>query len=226
MSRRTSRALKDEWKELQRHAAKGLFGKDGGGLLNLKAVIEAVEPIVKSVSKALGGLLDELGKTAKTKEFNNLMEELGAILGPMVTTLGHIAGNLGLGLIRAFIILEPYITEFLGWMEEVSKAFADAGKDPKGKAKAPLADFFDKAIASAMRVWDLITSVGAVLGTLFGAGKSTGDNLITGLADQAKELNKWLTSPEGQQALKDMFDFAEQLAEALGRVVRSGDRVH
>ena len=211
--------LEDQFKRLQRIASEGLFGKDGGGLDNLTVLLKAVEPVVKSVSRALGDLLDDLGDVAKSKEFVKLMTNLSEILPPMVTTLGKIGGNIGLGLIRGFIVLEPYITDFLGWMEEVSKAFADFSKDDGARGGSKLAQFFDKAAGSAMRLWDLIVQVGSVIATVFSAGKSTGDNIITSLADAAEDLNKWLTSPEGQQALKDMFGFAEQLAGALGQVV-------
>lgn len=211
--------LKNEFKDLQRIAANGLFGKDGAGLDNITVLLEAIEPIVKSVSKALGDLLDQLGETAKTKGFRDLMKDLSVILPPLVTTIGRISGNLGIGLIQAFIALEPYVTRFLGWMEQVSIAFRDFGKDDGARGGSGLARFLDAASASAMRLWDLIVQVGNVLSTVFVAGKSTGDNIITKLADAAEDLNKWLTSPEGRQALQDMFTFAEQLADAFGRIV-------
>lgn len=208
--------LKKEWEGLQKTAATAVFGKDLGGLKSLQGVLKAIEPLVKTVGEALGGLLRQFGKATGTKEFAKMISDIGDAIGPMVTKLGGIGGTFLQGIGQAFIAAEPVINKFLGFLQDVADSFLNLSK---GGDKSALAGIFDEGAKSAKIIWDLVKNVGKAILVLFSAGKDTGDNIFAGLAEKAQELVKWLTSPDGQKALKQWFADAQKLAGAIGDVV-------
>lgn len=211
--------FKKDWDNLKNSVREDVFGKGGKGLGTLRGLLKAVEPLIHSVAKALGGLFKEFSAFSKSKGFSQGIEDMGKKLAPMVTTLGHIAGNIGKFLGEAFTAASPHIQEFLGWLDKVTKGWVDFGKQGKGGGKSPLAKLFDDGVASAKIVWKLLSDIGLVILDLFGAGKKTGDDIFSQLATSAEDLHKWLTSPDGQKALKDWFIDARILATEFGRIV-------
>jgi hypothetical protein len=212
------KALKADFKDLQKIAAKGVFGKDGAGLKNLEPVLESLKPLVKGVSESLGGLLDSLGKAAKTKGFQDMMKGISDMLPGMVTKIGGIVGKLGLGLGQAFVAAEPLITRFLGFVDDLADKFVAFGK---GGKKSGLADFFDSALDSVEIIGPLISDIIEGVGILFGAGKKDGDKLFAGIADKVREIVEWLSSPEGQKSLEKWFEDARKFGEKLGEIIES-----
>jgi len=212
------KSMKKEWKELQSIAAEGIFGKDGSGFEVISGVLTSLEPIVKTVSAALGGLLKQFGDFAETKGFKDLITGITAALGPMVTLLGQIGGKLLLGLGQAFIALSPIISELLGWLDGLMTKFVELGK---GGSSSDLAGFFNKAWDSAKVLFDLIGSIGSLIATIFGSGQPYGDKMFGDIAAKVKEIVGWLTSPEGQKALDQWFQDAQRLGEKLGEIVVS-----
>lgn len=211
-----TKGLREDWKALQEDTSEAVFGKQLTNLKSLSGVLDSLRPVIMPVAKALGGLLKSLGEATGTKEFTTLMKDLGKILGPMVTTLGQIGGNLAIGLLQVFRDASPLISQFLGWVLKLTEGLKNAGK---GSDFTPLVQFLIDAGNSARIVGGLILDIVEAVGILLKAGKGTGDSLFASMAAKAQELVKWLTSPEGQKALKDMFAFAERLGESLGRVV-------
>jgi hypothetical protein len=210
--------LKDTWKDLQKSAAKAVFGKDGAGLKNLDPILKSLKPLIKGVGGALNGLLTDLGKAGKSKEFQNMMKGIGDMLPGMVTKIGGIAGKLGLGLGQAFVAAEPLITRFLGFVDDLATKFVAFSK-PDKKGKSGLSEFFDSAMASAEIIGPLILDIIDLVGKLFGAGKGTGDKIFADIAKQVEKIVTWLSTPEGQKAIEQWFEDAQELAGALGRIV-------
>lgn len=210
------KSLGDTFKDLQKTAARGMFGKDGGGLANVERLLKAIEPIVKTVSTALGGLLKSLGDVSQSKGFVTLMESLSKILGPMVTQLGQIGGNLAIGLLQVFRDGAPLIQDFLNWLGKIAKGFADAGK---GGKNSPLKKFLADVSESAKSAWGFIDNVIKIIGDLFSAGKGTGDSILSKMATKAEELHKWLSDPANKDTIDKWFQDAEKLADKLGECV-------
>ena len=89
---------------------------------------------------------------------------------------------------------------------------ADFGK---GGDSSGLSKFFSDAWASAKILGGLIMDIIGLVGTLLGAGKDTGDSIFAAIAKQVQEIVKWLSTPEGQKALKQWFADAKVLAGQL-----------
>lgn len=210
--------LKKTFEDLKKTAAAGVFGKDGAGLANLEPILKSLTPLVDGVSKAIGGLLTELGKVGQSKAFTDMMSGITAILPGLVTQLGGIGGKLALGIGQAFVALGPIIQEFLGWLDDIAGKFVDFGKGGKDSG---LAKFFNDAWASAKIVGGLIGDIIDLIGELFSAGKGTGDQIFQDIAKQVQEIVKWLSSPDGQKALAKWFADAKLLAGQIGEAVKN-----
>ena len=208
--------LKKDWKDLRKETAQDLFGKNMERLGVFSSLIKAFRPVISPVAKALGGLLESLGKTVEGKRFQAMMEDIGKALGPMVTSLGKIGGNLLLALGRAFIAAEPIITEFLGWLEDVTDKLADSGK---GGKESPMAKFLNDAWASAKRVGRFVKEAIGLVGDLLGMGRGTGDNIFTKMADEIERFRKWLADPANKDTIDKWFQDAEKLADKIGEIV-------
>jgi hypothetical protein len=211
---KTFKTLKADFRDLQKTAQQGLFGKNGENLGAVSGILKGLGPIVRGVAGALGGLLKQFGEFAKTKPFKNLISDMGNLLPGMVTQLGHIFGNLAIFIGEAFVAAGPIINEFLGWLEGISKKLADFGK---GGKKSGLAKFFDDAWASAKIVGNLILQIALAIGDLFSAGKSTGDSIFVELTQQVKDFRDWLAKAQADGSLKQFFDDAKRLGDELGK---------
>jgi hypothetical protein len=209
--------LKKDFKDLQKQTQQRLFGRDLGGLKVVNDVLKALEPVIFAVADALNKVLTTMGKAVQGKEFRDLMSQIAAVIGPMVGQLGRIAGFLILGLGRAFIALSPIIKEFLGWLEDISKGFAEAGK---GGTNSDLAGFFNRAWDSAKKLAGLVKEIGGLLLDLLGAGQPTGDSIIVSLTKNVKKLRDWLTQAKESGQLQQWFEDAKKFGEKIGKVVK------
>jgi hypothetical protein len=210
--------LKDTWKDLQKTAAKAVFGKDGAGLKNLDPILKSLKPLITGVGGALNGLLESLGKAAKGKQFQDMMKGIGDVLPGMVTKIGGIAGKLGVGLGQAFVAAEPLITRFLGFVDKLADKFV-AFSTPNKKGKSGLSEFFTEAQKSMDIIFPMIEDIIVIIGDLMGAGKETGDNIFKSIAEQVQKIVEWLATPEGKKAIEQWFKDAQDLAGALGGIV-------
>jgi len=210
--------LKKQWKDLQQETAKRLFGKDMGGLKVISGLLKTVKPLIDGVATAVGGLLKEFGKATQSKGFKDLIKSIGDALPGMVTTLGHIAGNLGTFLGEAFVAAEPMIKEFLGWLEKVTGAMADFGKPGKG-GKSGLSKFFEEAWSSAKKVFRVVEDIGKIIALLFDAGKDTGDSVFEKLAGWLEGALTKLQEMKDDGTLQQMFDDAETFAGKIGDII-------
>lgn len=209
--------LKGDWRDLQKTAQEGLFGKDLKNLGSLSNAIKAFKPLVESVAKAMGNVLKAFGDATKTKGFQTMIEDISKIIGPMVEKLGSIGGKLATFLGEAFIAAEPIITEFLDWIDENLGKLVDFGK---GGKKSGLAKFFSDAWESAKLVGGLIKEIIGLIGDLFSEGKPTGDSIFKELTDQVKKLRAWLDEKKKSGQLQQWFDDAKTLAEKIGEIVK------
>jgi hypothetical protein len=213
------KTLKKDWTDLQSTVQKDIFGKQLKNLSVFSSIIQSLHPVIDSVAKALGGLLVQLGKATQTNAFKTMMKNFGDALGPMVTTIGHIAGNLGTFLIRAFVIATPYIQRFLDWLDRVTKKWVEFTKGGKNGSKSGFAKFLDKAVTSAEHLWGLLKEVGLTLLDLLGGGKATGDNVLVKMQGWVHNIRVWLEDPKNKKTIEQWWKDAETLGDKLGRVV-------
>lgn len=213
------KAIKSEWKDLQAVAAKGIFGKNLGGLAGVTNILKALHPVVKGVAGAIGGLLTSMAKATEGKGFKDMMTQIGKVLPPMVTSLGKIAGNIGVGLAKAFIAIEPLVTRFLGFLEGISGKFAKAFDPVPGGGKPPAVKFIEEMTSSLEAVGGFIWETIGLVGDLLGLGKTTGDNIFKKMETWVKGIRDWLADPANKDTINKWFTDAEKFGGALGTIV-------
>jgi hypothetical protein len=211
--------IKKDWKDLQKETAKELFGSKQGGIINLQTILRNVKPVILAVAGAVRDVLHDMAVASKGKPFQDLMGNLAKILPPLIKQLSRIGGNFLLGIGQAFVAAQPLIEDFLKWLEDVSKKWVKFTKDPKGKKKAPITDFFEKAQASAKIVGPLILEIIGLIGDLFGAGKTSGDNVFTKILNWVRQIRGWLADPANAGAIDQWFVDAETVAGKIGGIV-------
>lgn len=212
--------LKPVTKELLdlRHVAQqGLFGNIKQDAKDLAPALGTLRPLVKSVAGSLRGVFVGFAKAANTPGFKAFVDDLSRFLPSAIAALGRISVSVLGGLGGVFVALEPITKRFLRFVERLAERFDHWANSAKGKNQ--LKDFFAKAGDSARDVWNLLVDISHVIGTLFGSGKPTGDNIITDLDKQARNFNDFLKkNPNG---LKDWFANGKQTIENVGTIVRS-----
>jgi len=153
--------LSESFDKLTRSVGGAIFKPLIQGMNVLSRVMPALAPIVKSVSGALGGLIGEVGKAVKGPAFKGFIDFFAKATGPAITSFGHILGNIAKGfggLVRAFT---PVGTVLLDGLEQLSKRFANFGKNASGSGG--LQDF----IAYIQRVGPKVAATfGAILSAI------------------------------------------------------------
>lgn len=212
------------FKDLGKDAAQNIFDTPKKDAQAFKEAIEGLQVITGPVSRALGGLLDEFVDSLDDPAFRRFQTFLATSIPDMVTSLGHIFGNLGLAFQGIFIALEPYIQEFLGWLDDLTGRFAEWTNSVGGQNA--IADFMDKAKESAIAVGDTLGSLIELIGKFFDAGKDTGDSLFESLT---ATLDGWIAKLEEAAAngtLEKWFNDAKEVTKEIGNaVIKVGELV-
>lgn len=220
MDKKTKKAfsgIKDSFKDLGKDAAANIFDTPLKDVEAIKNAIEGLKVITGPVSEALGGLLDEFIGSLNDPALKNFQVFLGKTLPDMVTSLGHIFGNLGTAFQGIFIAIAPFVQDFLDNIEQLTQDFSDWTNSVEGQNA--IADFMDKAKESADAVGDAIEQITLLIADLFDVSKDTGDNLFSDLANTIKGWREELDKARENGTLQKWFEDAGKTAEAIGSMI-------
>lgn len=205
------------FKDLGKDAAQTIFDTPKKDAAAFKEAIEGLQVITGPVSRALGGLLDEFIDSLDDPRIKRFQTFLATSLPEMVTSLGHIFGNIGTAFQGIFIAIEPFVQEFLGMIEDLTGRFSDWANS--GKGRTSIEDFMERAKDSAEAVGDAIGSLTDLVTTFLTAGQTTGDDLFTSLA---RTFDDWIGRIEKAQedgTLQKWFDDAKETARQIGDAI-------
>ena len=209
--------IKDEFTDLGKVAAKGLFANAAQDARKLGHVLEGLRPLVRVVARAMGGVLDNLVKGLDSPQFKQFEAFLVRVLPGMVAQIGRIAGNVGQGLANLFIAVTPLVQEFLGWLEGVTQSFADLGK---GGTSSRLSKFFRDLQPTMDSVG---AAIGQIIGLIFdlfqGPGQRQGGKMFQSLADNVRKFRDFLLKAKRDGSLAQFFRDARKLANQIGNAV-------
>lgn len=147
---------------------KGLLASTGGALFApfikgmdlLAKIMPSLKPLVTGVSRAIGTLLDDLGKAASGPGFKAFMRTFGREAGRAIVAFGRMFGNFGKGLFGLFRAFGPVSAGFVKGLSGTAKSFADWSKN-LGSSKS-----FQSFLTY---VRDVGPKVATALGHIFGA---------------------------------------------------------
>lgn len=172
---------------------------------------EAVQPGIDNLSRRLEKLFDEKDTQGRLKQWGDSIKRMLADLSPALTDLTD-------GLIAFFIPILPYAEKLTEAIKDMADRFADWATSASGQNS--IADFMERAWDAATALWDLLTELTSLIGTVFDIGADeTGTGWIQGWADAVADFNAFLKSPEGSKALKDWFADAKEFGEDVGRII-------
>jgi hypothetical protein len=220
MDKETKKAFEgigDSLKILGKDAAGNIFDSAAKDAEALKKAVEGLGVITGPVSKALGGLLDEFIDSLDSPFILDFQRFLGQVLPDMVTSLGHIFGNLGSALAGVFRGIAPSVQEFLDWLEEITNRFSEWANSAEGQTS--IADFMDRAKESAEAVGDALGQVLGLIGDLFDVSKDSGDNIFTSIADEVERWREALAKASEDGTIQKWFEDAKKTAGAIALAV-------
>lgn len=216
-SKKAFKGIGKAFKDLGKDAAKNIFDSPQKDAEAFRKTVESLSKITGPVSKALGGLLDEFIASLDSPLIKNFVNFLGRVLPGMVTSLGHIFGNLGEAFIGIFRAIAPFVQQFLNKLGQVTQDFADWANSVEGKHQ--IRDFMREARDSAQAVSDALGEVIGLIADLLGVSKDTGDNLFTRLANEVGRWRQALKDAEKDGVLRKWFQDAGDTAAAIGTMV-------
>lgn len=170
-----------------------------------------------AVGKSFGAVSVYFAKATQSPGFTAFKNAFEHFLPDAIESLGKIAvntlGGIG-GLFRAAI---PITSQFLGWLEKITKRFSEWANSKKGQSQ--LLDFFSRAADSAKAVGRFIKRVTVALAELFDQGKGQGDTMFDDMSDALQKFVKYLKA--NPDAVKGFFENGLDTARAIGRAAIS-----
>lgn len=213
--------FKDTFKELGDIIATNMFADFPDQMKRLHDAIDnsGFRTLARGIGKALSKVIDMFVDITDSRAFKLFITQMGKTMPRQIELLGSIGANAFkamLGLIRA---LGPITNRFLKWVNGLVEDFSKWVNSKKGQKE--LREFFRRAADSAESLGKFLGKIVGFVATILDAGKKTGDSIFDKMADSIGKATEFLTSKEGQQALKDWFSDAEDLAGKIGDIVQA-----
>lgn len=211
------KALGDEFTRLTgtgREALTGAFGDVLGGARRLMPTFGA---ITNQSAVAVGDVISRLAKTLSGEEIKGVLAVLGGTFKVIAGPLGRSAENVIIGVGRLFKSTAPFVEDFAGWIEKVTRNFRDWSSD-RGKV-----DDFVGNLVDHFKSWAALAGeLGRTLHILFLGSKEEGKGFVDDLTESLRKLNDWLdvqrTSGGMARFFQTFFDNIESLANWVNLV--------
>lgn len=164
-------------------------------------------------AQALGRAFGHFGDLVNEAGEAGILERVLASTTRVTDQLGASFANLGRTLFQALDASLPMLEEFGDSLARGIDAFAEwlSGSIEDGSFQ----EFWESAVDTLGRLWNLVKAVGDLLGTLFAGTEEGGKDFIDTLTDLTKRLTEFFKSAEGQEALQDF----EEIIGAVGVIM-------
>lgn len=212
------RGLMRDWQNL-RSAFSG-WAKDlepdvlplfSSGIDLVRKALPRLTPMVEGASTAVGGLINDVGKAAKSPFWRELSDEVTDLIPTAITSLGHTAENVATGVAGIFKAFLPSAPTMLQFIEEISARFAEWGRNLDHSAQ--FAEFMDYVRRVAPTVGHDIVEIATALVHVATALSGLGPGTLSGVGLLASLVAKmpppllqaiavgWLAIAAGQKAI-------------------------
>ena len=203
------------FKGIQQAVSQQVFAGLSTTLTDLsKNVIPDIGVALGLAGQSFNKFVKGLGSAAKTINFGEIM----AGLQPALDSVGR-------GVTAVFKAIGPFLKAASPAARELATMFEKAATSlgkmiEQGAKSGNLAKFLQDGLTSLKAWGGLLRDAGSALFTLFEAGKSGGDSLVTSLDNVIGKFNDWMKSAAGQNALKDFFSQANTVLKALEPILK------
>jgi len=188
---------------------------------SVQSAIGQLSPVVQSLATQFAGVAKTVAGFATSSQtiefvrnsvetFRNSIDNLRPAILPVLEGLRSV-GLVGSSLMeRLSNAVGGAAQRFGAWMSDI----ANSGQ---------LEGWIDQAIATLSSLRGIISNVGRILGSVFGAAEATGGGLLNTLEELTGQVARFLNSAEGSALLREVFGalltVARQLAPVFGTLV-------
>ena len=180
--------LKTSFGNLIKVAGPAILGPVTKGMDLLSKVLPKLSPVLTPISKAIGSLLDGIGKAASGKKFDALLSSFGKFAGSSLLSFGHDLGNLATGFVGLFSAFSPLSGGLLSSIERFTQKFADFGAH--ASSNKGVQSFLAYVKAEGPKVAHTIGDIAGVVGKLVGGLAPLGDLMLGAIDGIARFLKK------------------------------------
>jgi len=204
--------IRDELQDLRVVVQDDLFaGMDDAISSMADTALPSIQEGLRVAAQSVNDFGRALADVAAETDFQGMIESLDPALDDALDS--------GLAFVRT---IEPFLKAAAPAAERLAEMIergAEAFESWVNQNPDTLAGFLDDGLTSLDRWVELLQSTGDLLGTIFDAGATSGDNFVVSLNNIIERWDAWLEGTEGQTALTDFFDAGREAIAALQPVV-------
>lgn len=191
------------------------------GITAALPLFDTIQPRLAQTAAMFGQMGIRAGQLAASPLFRR---DVATVMDANNVALGHF-GKAGFYLLDALrnllVVTAPLVIRFSKLAESWAKSIDAATKS--GRETGKMAAYFDRAWATAAKLYRIVRDVGIAIFNLGRAARPAGDTLLDSLARSAASLRAWTANPQNQQRIQAFFDgvvpVAKQFGNLLNRVV-------
>lgn len=220
---RTIRDLREPFKQLRLGVQQQLFEGVGDSVDKLaKATLPALR-------NGLGGIADSLSDgfnmwaeyAASAEGVKNLETILGNTKG-FLDELGPAGTDFAAALADIAAVGSEFLKPLGNSLKRAASQFRDfiAEAEKTGKLK----EFIQEGLDAFERLWNLVMSVGRLIGTVFDGLAGDSGNLLVSMRQNVDALNAFLETAKGQEILQSLGDSFRAIGDAVRKVLGAAFR--
>lgn len=212
--------LKDAWEDVKRSVQDRLFA---GLAEEVKPLANIYFPLLK---EGMGGIADGLNSMVKETVAYLKTAEAQANIKNIFDNTGQAVKNMS-GIVRdllaAFLDIASVGSDFL---PDLATGAADAAARFRefisaAKESGALRQWMQDGMDAASQLWELLSNLGSIIGTVFSALDQQGGGALNTLTKLTGQVEEFLKSAEGQEALAALGKALAAIGGAYGKVFLS-----
>lgn len=210
--------MKSAYDDLKRSVQENLFQGLGDSFSTFanhwlptikKGLGDIATEINQGVRKALADMDTDANRSTMATIFDNIKKSIQPVIDGLKNIMEGFLNLAGVG--------SDFLPGLSNGFDDVSKRFKAWTDNPDNQQK--FHNFIEKSLNAFGEFLNLIKQIGRVFGAVFKGSEEPGQNMLKGMADDAKRLADYLYTPEGQTKVKQFFEDVKQILHDTKTVV-------
>lgn len=208
--------LKDLLDEVRGSVQEALFKNAGSQIKELAAALRPLGGLLTALAGEFSEWADDVLKAVGPNgRVNQSLQTLGKSIPGLFRTLLDLISNLSAGFTGLFAGAAPGAQRLFDGFNRAAAAFAEWSNSVAGQTA--INDFMNTAIDLLGDIWDLAKQVGSTLSNLWEmGGAEAARTIIQDIANAFRDLNAYMESPAGRQAVLDFFQNGINVLRTIG----------
>lgn len=179
--------VKAAYADLTHEVGPALFDPFTTGLRDVAHLLPTAAPLLRNMGSALGTLVDDLDRSARSGSMNRFLHFVTRASGPDTVALGHILGNVASGLMGIVQASHPLGGSVLGSLERMTGTFSKWGQNAGANN---FQDFLKYVRQEGPHVARLLFDTAGALGAIARDAAPIGGKIVDGLDAFANILHR------------------------------------